>query len=58
MESFAGVYLALLVFDAAFEGTFVTRRLRRALPDIEVLMVALPPRDPNRDAGVLRVALP
>ncbi len=53
--SFAGVYLVVLVFDAPFAATFVTRRLHRALPEIEALTVTLPPRDPHRDAAVRRL---
>ncbi len=57
-ESFAGVYVVMLVFDAPFAATFVSRRLHRALPEIEALTVTLPPRDPHRDAAVRRVPRP
>ena len=49
-ESFAGVYLLILLFDGAFDGALVSAVVRRALPEIEALTVALPPPDPTREA--------
>lgn len=51
-ESFAGVYMLLLLFDAPFAASEVGVRVRRALPEIEALTVALPPPDPTREARV------
>lgn len=51
-ESFAGVYLLILLFDEAFDGSLVSAVVRRALPEIEALTVALPPPDPTREARV------
>ncbi len=51
-ESFAGVYMVLLLFDAPFEAVDVSALVRHALPEIEALTVALPPPDPTRMARV------
>lgn len=51
-ESFAGVYMVLLLFDAPFEAGDVSALVRHALPEIEALTVALPPPDPTRVARV------
>lgn len=45
-KSFAGIYLLVLVFDEAFDELRAERALADALPRIERLVLALPPRDP------------
>jgi hypothetical protein len=45
-KSFAGIYLLVLVFDEAFDELRAERALADALPRIEQLVLALPPRDP------------
>ena len=52
-ESFAGVYMVLLLFDAPFHAGDVSALVRQALPAIEALTVALPPPDPTRVARVV-----
>lgn len=52
-ESFAGVYMVLLLFDAPFHAGDVSALVRHALPEIEALTVALPPPDPTRMARVV-----
>jgi hypothetical protein len=51
-ESFAGVYMVLLLFDGPFDGARVSALVRHALPEIEALTVSLPPPDPTREAKV------
>jgi len=51
-ESFAGVYMVLLLFDEPFAAADVSALVRRALPEIEALTVALPPPDPTRVARI------
>ena len=51
-ESFAGVYMVVLLFEAPFVAAEVSALVRRALPEIEALTVALPPPDPTREARV------
>jgi hypothetical protein len=41
--SFAGIYVVVAWFDKPFESTLVRARIRRALPEIEALTLALPP---------------
>lgn len=45
-KSFAGIYLLVLVFDETFDELRAERALSDALPRIERLVLALPPRDP------------
>lgn len=47
-ESFAGVYLLLLLFDGPFVSAEVSALVRAALPEIEALTIAQPPPDPTR----------
>ncbi|MDO9022794.1 MAG: hypothetical protein Q8S73_10375 [Deltaproteobacteria bacterium] len=51
-ESFAGVYMVVLLFETPFVAAEVSALVRRALPEIEALTVALPPPDPTREARV------
>ncbi|MBK6695560.1 MAG: hypothetical protein IPG50_25610 [Myxococcales bacterium] len=46
-KSFAGIYLLVLVFDEAFDELRAERALSDAMPRIERLVLALPPRDPS-----------
>jgi|JI10StandDraft_1071094.scaffolds.fasta_scaffold562786_2 hypothetical protein len=54
-ESFAGVYMLLVLFDGAFAASAVTALVRRALPEIEALTVTQPPPDPSEEAGAARM---
>lgn len=45
--SFAGIYLAVLVFDGDFDELRAERALHEALPRIEALVEALPPLEPE-----------
>jgi hypothetical protein len=50
--SFAEIYVLVVWFDRAFETALIRARIRRALPEIEALTLALPPSDdPGSDAG-------
>jgi hypothetical protein len=55
-ESFAGIYMVVMVFEGAFAAQWVVGRIHRALPEIEALTVGLPPRDPQREASAQRLA--
>ena len=52
-ESFAGVYLVLVIFRAPFDGATVGALVREALPEVEALTLTQPPPDPTRDARVV-----
>ena len=52
-ESFAGVYMVVLLFDGPFVAGDVSTIVRHALPEIEALTVGLPPPDPMREARVV-----
>lgn len=54
-ESFAGVYLLLVLFEGPFAAADVTAAVRAALPDIESLTVTQPPPDPTREAPAMRL---
>jgi hypothetical protein len=55
-RSFAGVYVVLLVFDAAFDELAVRRSVIAALPEIEALTVALPPPGgPDASSGAAKL---
>lgn len=45
-KSFAGIYLLVLVFEESFDELRAERALADAMPRIERLVLALPPRDP------------
>lgn len=50
--SFASLYVVVVWFEGTFEPALVRARIRRALPEIEALTVALPPSGgPGHDAG-------
>jgi hypothetical protein len=54
--SFAGIYAAVVWFDGAFDPSVVRARIRRALPEIEALTMALPPSDgPGFDEGAQKI---
>ncbi len=59
-HSFAGIYVLVLVYDAAFDELRAERALVDALPRIERLVLALPPLDPEpyAGAGVVRMRRP
>jgi hypothetical protein len=50
-HSFAGIYLAVIVFDAPFDELRAERTIVEALPRIERLVLALPPLDPSPRTG-------
>ncbi len=50
--SFAAIYFLVVWFEDAFEPAIARRRIRRALPEIERLTLALPaPGGPGADEG-------
>ncbi|MCC6873578.1 MAG: hypothetical protein IT378_04645 [Sandaracinaceae bacterium] len=52
-RSFAGVYVALILFEHPFDELAVRRALQDLLPEIEALTIALPPPDgPDATSGV------
>jgi hypothetical protein len=54
--SFAGIYAVVVWFDRSFEPAFVRARIRRAIPEIEALTLALPPSGgPGTDQAAGRV---
>jgi hypothetical protein len=55
-RSFAGIYVLVVVFREAFDELRAKRATLHALPVIERLVLALPPRDPVPTSGA--VALP
>lgn len=50
-RSFAAIYVVLLVFPGPFDELRAKRALLQALPIIERLVLALPPRDPAPQIG-------
>jgi len=50
-HSFAGIYLAVIVFDSPFDELRAERTIVEALPRIERLVLALPPLDPSPRTG-------
>ncbi|WP_437589661.1 hypothetical protein [Sorangium sp. So ce1000] len=55
-ESFGGIYVLVLWFGGPFDADFQRARLRRELPRIEALTVALPPPDgPEAGEGAARM---
>jgi hypothetical protein len=59
-HSFAGIYVLILVFDAAFDELRAERAVLEALPRIERLVLALPPLDPppSEGAGAMAIRKP
>jgi hypothetical protein len=54
--SFAGIYVVVVWFNGAFDPALVRARIRRALPTIEALTLALPPSGgPGCDQGAERI---
>jgi len=52
LESFAGIYVLALWFSDTFPELSALAKVRRALPDIEALTLALPPPDgPDATSG-------
>ncbi len=54
-ESFAGVYMLLVLFRDPFSASVVTALVREALPEIEALTLTQPPPDPSEEAGAARL---
>jgi hypothetical protein len=53
---FAGIYFLVLWFEEPFQAELVRARMKRALPVIEALTVALPPTDgPTTEAAAVRL---
>jgi hypothetical protein len=51
-SSFANIYALVVWFEGSFEPAFVRRRIHRALPEIEALIMGLPPSGgPGADQG-------
>ena len=46
-RDFAGIYHVILVYDGPFSELAAAGVMRRALPTIEKLVLALPPIDPS-----------
>ena len=55
VRAFANIYLLVLVFEGAFSELYVESAVIHALPAIEQLVLALPPREPPPAAGRGRV---
>lgn len=58
VRSFATIYLLLLVFERPFDELRAERSIAHALPTIERLVLALPPREPTppmAGVGVMRL---
>jgi len=54
--TFAGIYAVVVWFEAEFAEALVRARVRRALPEIERLTLALPPSGgPGADAGAKKM---
>ena len=50
--SFAAIYVIVVWFEAPFAAPFARARIKRALPEIEALMLSMPPwGGPGTDAG-------
>ena len=56
-HSFAGIYVLVLAFAAAFDELRAERAILDALPRVERLVLALPPLDPEPSQGGGAVAL-
>lgn len=56
-HSFAGIYLLLVVFDAAFDELRAERAVAESLARVEQLVLALPPLDPSPGAGEGAIAM-
>lgn len=54
-RSFAGVYVALIIFESPFDELSVRRVLPEFMPKIEALTIALPPPDgPEATSGAAK----
>jgi hypothetical protein len=54
--SFASIYALVVWFEGTFDASLVRARLRRALPEIEALTLALPPSGgPGTDEGAIKM---
>jgi hypothetical protein len=54
--TFASIYVAVVWFERDFAPTLVRARIRKAIPEIEKLIVSLPPHGgPGRDAGAQKI---
>jgi hypothetical protein len=61
VRSFATIYMLLLVFERPFDELRAERSVAHALPTIERLVLALPPREPEppmAGVGVMRMPRP
>ena len=56
-QSFAAIYIVIVVFEAPFDELRAERALNDALPRIERLVLALPPLDPTPEPRSNAVAL-
>jgi hypothetical protein len=55
-SSFAGIYAVVVWFDQPFDSALARARIRRALPEIEALTLALPPSGgPGSDEGAMKL---
>jgi hypothetical protein len=59
-HSFAGIYVLVVVFEAAFDELRAERAILEAMPRVERLVLALPPLDtpPSTGAGVIALRRP
>jgi hypothetical protein len=55
VRAFANIYLLVLAFEGAFSELYVESAVIHALPGVEQLLLALPPREPTPGAGRGRV---
>jgi hypothetical protein len=54
--SFAGIYAVIVWFAGPFEPDMIRAKLRRALPEIEALTLAMPPSGgPGFDEGAAKI---
>jgi hypothetical protein len=54
--SFTGIYAVVVWFDGSFDPATVRVKVRRALPEIEALTLALPPSGgPGSDEGAVKL---
>ncbi len=56
-HSFAGIYILVVVFDGVFDELRAERATSEALPRIERLVMALPPRDPTPEPRAGAISL-
>ena len=54
-ESFAAIYVVVVWFDDAFDLKDVEAKVHEALPEIEAIVLAMPPFDGPRRSNPLRL---